>query len=359
MKTGEGKTLTATMPVYLNALTGKGVHVVTVNEYLSTRDATEMGELYNWLGLSVGLNLNSKNSDEKREAYNCDITYSTNSELGFDYLRDNMVVYKEQMVQRPLNFAIVDEVDSILIDEARTPLIISGGAEKTTGLYIRADRFVKTLKADTDYKIDWPTKTISLTESGIRKAEKNFGLDNLYDTENTALTHHIDQALRANYIMLKDIDYMVSNGEVLIVDQFTGRAMEGRRYSDGLHQAIEAKEGVQIQDENKTMANITYQNFFRMYTKLAGMTGTAKTEQEEFREIYNMEVISVPTNKPVIRVDSPDVLYPTLDAKFNAVVDDIKKRHKKGQPILVGTVAIESSERLSKQLDDEKIRTRF
>ena len=355
MKTGEGKTLTATMPVYLNALTGKGVHVVTVNEYLSTRDATEMGELYNWLGLSVGLNLNSKNSDEKREAYNCDITYSTNSELGFDYLRDNMVVYKEQMVQRPLNFAIVDEVDSILIDEARTPLIISGGAEKTTGLYIRADRFVKTLKADTDYKIDWPTKTISLTESGIRKAEKNFGLDNLYDTENTALTHHIDQALRANYIMLKDIDYMVSNGEVLIVDQFTGRAMEGRRYSDGLHQAIEAKEGVQIQDENKTMANITYQNFFRMYTKLAGMTGTAKTEQEEFREIYNMEVISVPTNKPVIRVDSPDVLYPTLDAKFNAVVDDIKKRHKKGQPILVGTVAIESSERLSKQLDDEKI----
>ena len=355
MKTGEGKTLTATMPVYLNALTGKGVHVVTVNEYLSTRDATEMGELYNWLGLSVGLNLNSKNSDEKREAYNCDITYSTNSELGFDYLRDNMVVYKEQMVQRPLNFAIVDEVDSILIDEARTPLIISGGAEKTTGIYIRADRFVKTLKADTDYKIDWPTKTISLTESGIRKAEKNFGLDNLYDTENTALTHHIDQALRANYIMLKDIDYMVSNGEVLIVDQFTGRAMEGRRYSDGLHQAIEAKEGVQIQDENKTMANITYQNFFRMYTKLAGMTGTAKTEQEEFREIYNMEVISVPTNKPVIRVDSPDVLYPTLDAKFNAVVDDIKKRHKKGQPILVGTVAIESSERLSKQLDDEKI----
>lgn len=355
MKTGEGKTLTATMPVYLNALTGKGVHVVTVNEYLSTRDATEMGELYNWLGLSVGLNLNSKNSDEKREAYNCDITYSTNSELGFDYLRDNMVVYKEQMVQRPLNFAIVDEVDSILIDEARTPLIISGGAEKTTGLYIRADRFVKTLKADTDYKIDWPTKTISLTESGIRKAEKNFGLDNLYDTENTALTHHIDQALRANYIMLKDIDYMVSNDEVLIVDQFTGRVMEGRRYSDGLHQAIEAKEKVPIQDENKTMANITYQNFFRMYTKLAGMTGTAKTEQEEFREIYNMEVISVPTNKPVIRVDSPDVLYPTLDAKFNAVVDDIKKRHKKGQPILVGTVAIESSERLSKQLDDEKI----
>lgn len=340
MKTGEGKTLTATMPVYLNALTGKGVHVVTVNEYLSTRDATEMGELYNWLGLSVGLNLNSKNSDEKREAYNCDITYSTNSELGFDYLRDNMVVYKEQMVQRPLNFAIVDEVDSILIDEARTPLIISGGAEKTTGLYIRADRFVKTLKADTDYKIDWPTKTISLTESGIRKAEKNFGLDNLYDTENTALTHHIDQALRANYIMLKDIDYMVSNDEVLIVDQFTGRAMEGRRYSDGLHQAIEAKEKVPIQDENKTMANITYQNFFRMYTKLAGMTGTAKTEQEEFREIYNMEVISVPTNKPVIRVDSPDVLYPTLDAKFNAVVDDIKKRHKKGSRFWLGRLRL-------------------
>jgi len=351
MKTGEGKTLTATMPVYLNALAGKGVHVVTVNEYLSSRDATEMGELYNWLGLSVGLNLNSKSSDEKREAYNADITYSTNSELGFDYLRDNMVVYKEQMVQRELNFAIVDEVDSILIDEARTPLIISGGAEKSTGMYIRADRFVKQLHEEEDYKIDWPTKTISLTETGIRKAEENFGLDNLYDTENTALTHHLDQSLRANYIMLNDIDYMVQEGKVLIVDQFTGRAMEGRRFSDGLHQAIEAKEGVEIEDESQTMANITYQNFFRMYNKLSGMTGTAKTEQEEFREIYNMDVISIPTNKPVIRVDNPDVLYPSLEAKFNAVADDIQERHAAGQPVLVGTVAIESSERLSELLD--------
>ncbi|MFD1392248.1 preprotein translocase subunit SecA [Lacticaseibacillus jixianensis] len=355
MKTGEGKTLTATMPVYLNALAGKGVHVVTVNEYLSGRDATEMGELYNWLGLTVGLNTHDLSSEEKQAAYNADITYSTNSELGFDYLRDNMVVYKQQMVQRPLNYAIVDEVDSILIDEARTPLIISGGAEKSTGLYIRADRFVKTLKEEDDYKIDWPTKTVALTENGIRKAEKIFGLKNLYDTENTALTHHLDQALRANFIMLKDIDYMVQEGEVLIVDQFTGRAMEGRRFSDGLHQAIEAKEGVEIQDENATMATITYQNFFRMYNKLAGMTGTAKTEEEEFREIYNMEVISIPTNKPVIRVDSPDILYPTLDAKFKAVTRDIKERHEKGQPILVGTVAIESSERLSQLLDEEGI----
>jgi preprotein translocase subunit SecA len=355
MRTGEGKTLTCTMPVYLNALAGKGVHVVTVNEYLSQRDATEMGELYNWLGLSVGLNISSLSSDEKREAYNCDITYSTNSELGFDYLRDNMVVYKEQMVQRELNYAVVDEVDSILVDEARTPLIISGGAQQSTGLYIRADRFVKTLKETEDYKIDWPTKTASLTESGIKKAEKNFGLANLYDTENTALTHHLDQALRANYIMLNDIDYMVQDGEVLIVDQFTGRAMEGRRYSDGLHQAIEAKEGVEIHDESQTMANITYQNYFRMYDKLAGMTGTAKTEQEEFREIYNMEVISIPTNKPVVRVDEPDVLYPTLDSKFNAVADDIAQRHQDGQPVLVGTVAIESSERLSELLDQRHI----
>ncbi|MCI1892223.1 MAG: preprotein translocase subunit SecA [Schleiferilactobacillus harbinensis] len=355
MKTGEGKTLTATMPVYLNALAGKGVHVVTVNEYLSSRDATEMGQLYNWLGLSVGLNLNEKSTDEKREAYNCDITYSTNSELGFDYLRDNMVVYKDQMVQRPLNYAIVDEVDSILIDEARTPLIISGQAEKSTALYIRTDRFVKTLKENEDYKIDWPTKSISLTEEGIRKAEKNFGLDNLYDTDNMVLNHHLDQALRANYIMLNDIDYVVQDGKVLIVDQFTGRVMEGRRYSDGLHQAIEAKEGVKIEDETKTMANITYQNYFRMYNKLAGMTGTAKTEEEEFREIYNMEVISIPTNKPVIRVDNPDVLYPTLDSKFNAVVREIQERHAKGQPMLVGTVAVENSERLSRMLDKVNI----
>ncbi|APX72307.1 preprotein translocase subunit SecA [Companilactobacillus allii] len=354
MKTGEGKTLTATLPVYLNALAGKGVHVVTVNEYLSSRDAKEMGELYNWLGLTVGLNINSMDSEEKRAAYNCDITYSTNSELGFDYLRDNMVVYKEQMVQRPLHYAIVDEVDSILIDEARTPLIISGAAEKSTAMYVRADRFSKTLEKD-DYKIDWPTKSISLTETGIRKSEDYFGLDNLYDIDNTVLNHHLDQALRANYIMTLDIDYVVQDGEVKIVDQFTGRVMDGRRYSDGLHQAIEAKEGVEIQDETKTMANITYQNFFRMYDKLSGMTGTAKTEAEEFREIYNMEVISIPTNKPVVRDDKDDLLYPTLKSKFAAVVEDIKRRHEKGQPLLVGTVAVESSEYLSKLLDKDGI----
>lgn len=363
MMTGEGKTLTATMPVYLNALTGKGVHVVTVNEYLSSRDESEMGQLYKWLGLTVGLNLNSMSPDEKREAYNCDVTYSTNSELGFDYLRDNMVVYKEQMVQRPLNYAIIDEVDSILIDEARTPLIISGQATQSNGDYIRADRFVKTLVEDKsdddvdddedhgDYKIDWPTKTINLTNQGIEKACKHFGLKNLYDIDNQVLVHHIDQALRANYIMLKDIDYVVNNGEVMIVDSFTGRVMEGRRYSDGLHQAIEAKEGVQIQEESKTQATITYQNFFRMYKKLAGMTGTGKTEEEEFREIYNMQVITIPTNKPKARVDMPDLLYPSLESKFNAVVEEIKERHAKGQPVLVGTVAIESSERLSNLLD--------
>ena len=367
MMTGEGKTLTATMPVYLNALTGKGVHVVTVNEYLSSRDAEEMGQLYKWLGLTVGLNLNAMSPDEKREAYSCDVTYSTNSELGFDYLRDNMVVYKEQMVQRELNYAIIDEVDSILIDEARTPLIISGEAEQANGDYIRADRFVKTLKEDKsdddadddkdygDYKIDWPTKTISLTRTGIQKACDHFGLKNLYDVENQKLVHHIDQALRANYIMLKDIDYVVQDGEVLIVDSFTGRVMQGRRYSDGLHQAIEAKEGVKIQEESKTQATITYQNFFRMYKKLAGMTGTAKTEEEEFREIYNMQVITIPTNRPLIRKDNPDILYPTLSSKFAAVVNEIKDRHSKGQPVLVGTVAVESSERLSKLLDQEGI----
>ena len=363
MMTGEGKTLTATMPVYLNALEGKGVHVVTVNEYLSSRDEGEMGQLYKWLGLTVGLNLNSMSPDEKRAAYNCDVTYSTNSELGFDYLRDNMVVYKEQMVQRPLNYAIIDEVDSILIDEARTPLIISGEAEQANSDYIRADRFVKTLTEDKsdddadddedhgDYKIDWPTKTISLTRTGIEKACQHFGLKNLYDVENQKLVHHIDQALRANYIMLKDIDYVVQDGEVLIVDSFTGRVMEGRRYSDGLHQAIEAKEGVKIQEESRTQATITYQNFFRMYKKLSGMTGTAKTEEEEFREIYNMQVITIPTNRPIARKDMPDILYPTLDSKFHAVVEEIKKRHANGQPVLVGTVAIESSERLSKMLD--------
>ncbi|WEB82012.1 preprotein translocase subunit SecA [Vagococcus lutrae] len=355
MKTGEGKTLTATMPVYLNAISGEGVHVVTVNEYLATRDASEMGELYNFLGLSVGLNLNSRSTDEKRAAYACDITYSTNNELGFDYLRDNMVVYKEQMVQRPLNFAVVDEVDSILIDEARTPLIISGQAEKSTALYNRADSFIKRLIEEEDYKIDVQSKTIALTEQGISKAEETFGLENLYDVDNTALTHHLDNALRANYIMLRDIDYVVQEGKVMIVDQFTGRIMDGRRYSDGLHQAIEAKEGVEIEDETKTMANITFQNYFRMYKKLAGMTGTAKTEEEEFREIYNMEVIQIPTNRPIQRDDRPDLLYPTMESKFKAVVADIKERHRKGQPVLVGTVAVETSEYLSQLLNKEKI----
>lgn len=355
MRTGEGKTLTATMPVYLNALTGEGVHVVTVNEYLATRDSSEMGELYNFLGLTVGLNINSKSADEKREAYNCDITYSTNNELGFDYLRDNMVVYRHQMVQRPLNYAIVDEVDSILIDEARTPLIISGQAEKSTALYTRADNFVKRLKEEEDYKIDVQSKTISLTEAGIEKAEETFGLENLYDLENTALTHHLDQALRANYIMILDIDYVVQEGKVLIVDQFTGRIMDGRRYSDGLHQAIEAKEGVEIEDETKTMATITFQNYFRMYKKLSGMTGTAKTEEEEFREIYNIQVCQIPTNRPVIRDDRPDLLYPTLTSKFHAVVQDIKERYRKGQPVLVGTVAVETSELLSDMLNREHI----
>ena len=356
MKTGEGKTLTATMPVYLNALAGKGVHVITVNEYLSQRDAEQMGELYNWLGLSVGVNLTEKSPEEKREAYNADITYSTNSEIGFDYLRDNMVVYKEDMVQRPLNFAIVDEVYSILIDEARTPLIISGQAKGSSELYMQADQFAKTLKEKDDFKIDLESKTVSLNDQGIEKAEKYFNLKNLYDTDNTALTHHIDEALRANFIMIKDKDYVVSDDEVLIVDSFTGRIMDGRRFSDGLHQAIEAKEGVTIQEESKTMANITYQNLFRMYSKLAGMTGTAKTEADEFREIYNMDVISIPTNRPVARVDEPDLLYPTLQSKFDAVVDEIKELHAKGQPILIGTVAVETSEYISKRLDDAGIK---
>ncbi|WP_269760201.1 preprotein translocase subunit SecA [Streptococcus dysgalactiae] len=351
MRTGEGKTLTATMPVYLNALAGKGVHVITVNEYLSTRDATEMGEVYSWLGLSVGINLAAKSPAEKREAYNCDITYSTNSEVGFDYLRDNMVVRQEDMVQRPLNFALVDEVDSVLIDEARTPLIVSGAvSSETNQLYIRADMFVKTLTVD-DYIIDVPTKTIGLSDSGIDKAESYFNLNNLYDIENVALTHFIDNALRANYIMLLDIDYVVSeDGEILIVDQFTGRTMEGRRFSDGLHQSIEAKEGVRIQEESKTSASITYQNMFRMYKKLAGMTGTAKTEEEEFREVYNMRIIPIPTNRPIARIDHTDLLYPTLESKFRAVVADVKARHDKGQPILVGTVAVETSDLISRKL---------
>ncbi|SOB48674.1 translocase binding subunit (ATPase) [Lactococcus piscium] len=357
MRTGEGKTLTATMPVYLNAIAGKGVHVVTVNEYLSARDATEMGELYNWLGLTVGINSSTKSPAEKQEAYACDITYSTNSELGFDYLRDNMVTTFEEMSQRPLNFALVDEVDSILIDEARTPLIISGQAESSSALYYRADQFVKQLNGredyeeGDDYKVDVQSKTIGLTEEGIDKAEKFFAIDNLYDLENAALTHYVDNSLRANYIMSLDYDYMVDeNQEVLIVDQFTGRAMEGRRFSDGLHQAIEAKEAVPIQDESKTMASITYQNYFRMYKKLAGMSGTGKTEAEEFREIYNMQIIPIPTNMPVIRIDHSDLLYPTIESKFTAVVADVKDRHEKGQPILIGTVGVETSELISKRL---------
>ena len=351
MRTGEGKTLTATMPVYLNALSGKGVHVVTVNEYLSERDATEMGELYSWLGLSVGINLAAKSPMEKKEAYECDITYSTNSEIGFDYLRDNMVVRAENMVQRPLNYALVDEVDSILIDEARTPLIVSGAnAVETSQLYHMADHYVKSLDKD-DYIIDVQSKTIGLSDSGIDKAESYFKLDNLYDIENVALTHFIDNALRANYIMLLDIDYVVSEEqEILIVDQFTGRTMEGRRYSDGLHQAIEAKEGVPIQDETKTSASITYQNLFRMYKKLSGMTGTGKTEEEEFREIYNIRVIPIPTNRPVQRIDHPDLLFASIEAKFKAVVKDVKARYQKGQPVLVGTVAVETSDYISKKL---------
>ena len=358
MRTGEGKTLTATMPVYLNALSGEGVHVVTVNEYLSKRDAEEMGVLYNYLGLSVGLNLNSMNSEEKRAAYNADITYSTNNELGFDYLRDNMVKSVEARVQRPLNYAIIDEVDSVLIDEARTPLIISGEGQESTSLYQVANAFVKTLKraeeedgSDGDYTLDVKTKAIQLSENGIDKAESYFGLKNLYDLKNVDLTHHINQALKANYTMALDVDYVVAeDGEILIVDQFTGRTMPGRRFSEGLHQAIEAKEGVAIQKESKTMATITFQNFFRMYKKLSGMTGTAKTEEEEFRNIYNMYVTTIPTNKPIIRIDAPDFIYSTMEAKFNAVAREVKECYDRGQPVLLGTVSIETSELVSRLL---------
>ena len=358
MKTGEGKTLTATMPVYLNALSGEGVHVVTVNEYLSQRDAQEMGVLYNYLGLSVGLNLNTMNAEEKRAAYNEDITYSTNNELGFDYLRDNMVKSVEARVQRPLNYAVIDEVDSVLIDEARTPLIISGEGQESTSLYQVANAFVKTLKkateedgSDGDYTLDIKTKAIQLSENGIDKAESYFGLKNLYDLKNVDLTHHINQALKANYTMFLDVDYVVAeDGEILIVDQFTGRTMPGRRFSEGLHQAIEAKEGVSIQRESKTMATITFQNYFRMYKKLSGMTGTGKTEEEEFRNIYNMFVTTIPTNRPVIREDAPDFIYSNMESKFNAVAREVKERHEKGQPILLGTVSIETSELVSRLL---------
>ncbi|MFJ7510631.1 preprotein translocase subunit SecA [Peribacillus simplex] len=355
MKTGEGKTLTSTMPVYLNALTGKGVHVVTVNEYLAHRDATEMGVLYDFLGLTVGLNLNSHSKEEKQEAYNADITYSTNNELGFDYLRDNMVLYKEQMVQRPLHFAVIDEVDSILIDEARTPLIISGTAQKSAQLYIQANAFVRTLKKETDYTYDEKTKGVQLTEDGMNRAEKAFNIDNLFDINHVTLNHHINQALKAHVSMHLDVDYVVQEGEIVIVDQFTGRLMKGRRYSEGLHQAIEAKEGLEIQNESMTLATITFQNYFRMYEKLSGMTGTAKTEEEEFRNIYNMNVIAIPTNRNIVRDDRADLIYATTDGKFKAVVEDIAERYTKGQPVLVGTVAIETSEVISAYLSKKGI----
>ena len=374
MKTGEGKTLVATLPVYLNALTGKGVHVVTVNDYLAKRDSEWMGKLYKFLGLTVGLVISGMSPEEKQKAYNADITYGTNNEYGFDYLRDNMVIHKQDIVQRPLNYAIVDEIDSILIDEARTPLIISGTAEKSSDLYKKANDFVRRLQAKTiveedsknieqaednenyDYIIDLKAKSAVLTEKGIKKAEEYFKLENLNDINNSEIVHHINQALRAHGIMKRDIDYIVKDGEVLIVDEFTGRIMYGRRYSDGLHQAIEAKENVKIANESKTLATITFQNYFRMYEKLAGMTGTAMTEEAEFREIYNLDVISIPTNKPMIRQDLNDIIYKNERAKFRAVVEDIKKSNQKGQPVLVGTVSIENSEKLSNILKHEGIK---
>ncbi len=355
MKTGEGKTLTSTMPAYLNALSGDGVHIITVNEYLAGRDAEWMGNIYRFLGLTVGVNYRELSPKEKREVYNCDIMYSTNNEVGFDYLRDNMVVRASDRVMRPLNFAIVDEVDSVLIDEARTPLIISGGAMQSANLYMQADRFVKGLKEDDGYVYDEKTKAVTLDEEGVARAEKSFGIDNLFDIAHTTLVHYINQALKANYAMKRDVDYVVTEGKVIIVDQFTGRLMHGRTYSDGLHQAIEAKEGVEIQQETKTLATITFQNLFRMYKKLAGMTGTAKTEEEEFREIYNMYVIQIPTNRPVIREDFGDLLFATKAGKYKAIVNEIKERHAKGQPVLVGTVAVETSELLSDMLRKEHI----
>ena len=355
MKTGEGKTLTCVLPAYLNALTGEGVHVITVNEYLASRDAEWMGEIYRFLGLTVGVNTRELTAKEKQEAYACDIMYSTNNEIGFDYLRDNMVVRKEDRVQRKLNFAIIDEVDSVLIDEARTPLIISGGQMNSANLYIDADTFAKSLEKETDYIYDEKNKSVSLTESGSDKAEKMFRIDNLYDINNATLVHYINQALRANYSMKKDVDYVVQDDEIVIVDPFTGRLMKGRAYSDGLHQAIEAKEGVTINEETKTLATITFQNLFRMYKKLSGMTGTAKTEEEEFRNIYNMYVIEIPTNKPVIRIDAPDLVYATKEAKYKAIIAFVKERYEKGQPVLIGTIAIETSELISKLLKQARI----
>ncbi|HLS60953.1 MAG TPA: preprotein translocase subunit SecA [Virgibacillus sp.] len=356
MKTGEGKTLASTMPAYLNAISGKGVHIITVNEYLASRDAEDMGILYEYLGLTVGLNGNGLSKEEKRVAYECDITYGTNNEFGFDYLRDNMVLYKNQMVQRPLNYAIIDEVDSILIDEARTPLIISGSAEKSASMYQRANTFVSTLKSEKDYTYDVKTKGVQLTDEGINKAERFYSLENLFDLDHVSLIHHINQALRAQVSMLRDTDYVIEEEQVVIVDQFTGRLMKGRRYSDGLHQAIEAKEGMQIQSESMTLASITFQNFFRMYNKLAGMTGTAKTEEEEFRNIYNMDVIAISTNQPIIRDDRADLIYKSIEGKFQAVVNNIKERHEAGQPVLVGTVAVETSELISQLLTKSRVK---
>ncbi len=355
MKTGEGKTLTSILPAYLNALTGDGVHIITVNEYLAGRDANWMGKIHEFLGLTVGINYREYTPEQKREAYGCDIMYSTNNEIGFDYLRDNMVVKAEDRVQRPLNFVIIDEVDSVLIDEARTPLIISGGSMQSANLYTNADKFVKTLKENEGYIYDEKTKATSLDAEGIKKAEKFFKVDNLYDIEHATLVHFINQALHANYSMKKDFDYVIQDGKIVIVDQFTGRLMPGRNFSEGLHQAIEAKEGVQINEETKTLATITFQNLFRMYKKLAGMTGTAKTEEEEFRDIYNMYVIQIPTNKPVIREDFSDLIFATAEGKYNAIVKEIKERHAKGQPLLVGTVAVENSELISRMLKKEGI----
>ena len=356
MKTGEGKTLTSVMPAYLNALTGEGVHIITVNEYLASRDAAWMGQIFEFLGLTVGTNLRDLSPAEKRERYNCDILYSTNNEIGFDYLRDNMVVRKEDRVQRPLNFAIVDEVDSVLIDEARTPLIISGGAMHSNNQYMDAQRFVRDLKENEDFIIDEKTKSINLTDEGSKKCEKFYGIDNMYDIKYSALVHHINQALRANFTMKNEVDYVVQDGKVVIVDQFTGRLMQGRAFSEGLHQAIEAKEGVKINEETKTLATITFQNLFRMYKKLSGMTGTAKTEEEEFRNIYNMYVIQIPTNKPVIRKDMADLIFATKRDKYNAIIKEIKERHATGQPVLVGTIAIETSELISNMLKKERIK---
>ena len=359
MKTGEGKTLVATLPVYLNALTGKGVHVVTVNDYLASRDAQWMGQVYRFLGLSVGTIVHGLDFNERREAYNADVTYGTNNEFGFDYLRDNMVISEDQLVQRELNFAIIDEVDSILIDEARTPLIISGQAEDSTRYYSEFAKIVPRLKAETDYNVDEKARTVSMTEEGVAKVEKILGIDNLFDDANFQLNHYLIQALKAHTLFVRDRDYVVKDGEVIIVDEFTGRLMPGRRYSDGLHQAIEAKEGVQVAKESQTLASITYQNYFRMYQKLAGMTGTALTEEQEFRQIYGMDVVVIPTNRPLQRIDHPDGVYKTSRAKYQAVLQDIIERHQTGQPVLVGTISIEKSEMLSKMLKQHGILIKY